>query len=122
DLSGLLTLGCDGTRRGLCDLESSSFPLQSRVAYGCRHLRDEPLEQLDVLVPVIAAVGHQLHDTDDLTLVLDRHHHGRARGGFAGVRNPPDSAFAIDVGVRAFVLSYLLRDVAEEVRVAADDH
>ena len=65
---------------------------------------------------------HELHDPDDLPLVLDRKHHRRLHARRALVRELPQVALAVDVVVDAGRILHLLGHVVDEERLAADDH
>ena len=82
----LLALGGDRPRRRLGGLEPPLLLLQARVADGGRHLLHEPVDELELLLRVRAAVRHHLDDADDAPLVLDRNHHRGAR--FRAARTP----------------------------------
>ena len=71
----LLTLCRRCLRCSLGCLEPSPLPLESCVPYCRRHLSNERLEQLYFFAVVLAKIPHQLHDSDDVTVMLDRHHH-----------------------------------------------
>ena len=120
-MGGELALGGDRPGSGLGRLEAPSLLLQARIPDRGAHLRDETLEELELVRGVPAGVAHQLHDSDHSALILDGHHHRRLRPRCARIRNLRDRAFAIDVVEHAFRTFGPLDDVVEEERLAADD-
>ena len=88
---------------------------------GC-HQADQALRELELLLVVFGALVHELHDADDLTLVLDREHHRRLDAGRALVRDLPHVSLTVDVVVDAARILDLLGDVVDEERLAAHDH
>ena len=119
---GVLALG--GGRLGAgagCRLALRAL-VQQRVAHGGGHQADQALGELEVLRPVLEALVHQLHDADDLALVLDRQHHRRLDAGRPLLGHLAHLAFLVDVVVDAGRLLDLLRDVVDHERLAADDH
>jgi hypothetical protein len=121
-LRRLLPFGRHGAGCRLGRLEAPPLLLEARVPDGCSHLCDQAVDQLEVVGGVFATVGHQLHDADDAPFVLDRHHHRGRRLGRAGVGNPLDVPFRVDVVIDAGDLRNALRNVVEEQRLAALDH
>jgi hypothetical protein len=120
-MSRLLALGRDRAGGCLGRFEPAPFLLQPHVADGRSHLGDEAVEQLELLRRVLASVGHQLDDADDVPLVPDGRHHRRADPGRAGLGDLLDVPFGIDVVVLARALD-ALGDVVEQLGLAADDH
>ena len=102
---GLLALRghCAGRRLGC--LQAPALLLKTRVSNGRRHLRDQPLEDLELLARVRAAVAHQLDDADHAAFVLDRHHHRRVRPCRAGLGKLLDRSLPVDVVVDAVRLA-----------------
>ena len=96
--------------------------VQPRVAHRGCHQADQPLRQLELLLVVLGALVHELHDADHLALVLDREHHRRLHARRPLVRELAQLAFPVDVVVDACRILHLLGDVVDEKRLAADDH
>ncbi len=88
---------------------------------GC-HQADQSFRELELLLVVLVALVHELHDPDDLTLVLDRQHHCRLHPRRPLVRKLAQVALAVDVVVDARRILHLLGDVVDEERLPADDH
>ena len=125
DLCSLLALGSGGAGDSLRGLEPTALrlglhpgrrlrlclPVETGVSVCGRHLCDEALDELELLLRVRASIAHQLDDTDDAPLVLDRHHQRGLRPRRSRLRNLLHGSLAIDVVVRPFTVLNALGSV-----------